>query len=171
MRIRSLALAATMLAAVSTAASGAAVGKPGLWQVTATVKMPGMTAHIPPEQLAMMKARGIHVPDANGTTITTTHCMTPEEVRMDKMPAMGGRSAEYQKYCQMKNMKSDGSGISVDMECNNENMTGTGHSQVSWDSPEHYAGKYSFTGTARGRPMAMSMSFDAKWLQAACPAH
>ncbi|HWA92299.1 MAG TPA: DUF3617 domain-containing protein [Rhizomicrobium sp.] len=144
----------------------AAHGKAGLWEVTTTMNMPNMAAQIPPAQLAQMRAHGIKLP--TGNTITATHCMTAQEVAMDKPPPMPNRHGEN---CKMQNMKVAGQAMSADMVCSGANMQGTGHFQIAYDSSEHYSGKMSFNMTAHGRPMAMSNSFEGRWVSADCKAH
>src|SRR5882672_2499748 len=81
-------------------------GKAGLWQITATVNMPGMAAQIPPAQLAQMRAHGIKIP--TNSSIVTTHCMTAQEVAMDKPPPMDKGRA---KDCKMQNLKVAGPSV------------------------------------------------------------
>ncbi len=138
----------------------AAHGKVGLWEITTRMSMPGMMAQIPPDQLARMQAMGVHMPD--GQAITTQHCMTASEVAADKPPPM--RNA---RDCTMSNMTHDAHGFSADMICTGE-MEGHGHVSVSYDSDEHYAGNYSFTGTAQGHPQSMTTSFEGKWISPDC---
>lgn len=141
-------------------------GKAGLWQITATMNMPGMAAQIPPAQLAQMRAHGIRIPANN--SITTTHCMTAQDVAMDKPPPMDKGRA---KACKMQNLKVAGQTVSADMVCSGANMAGTGHFAMTYDSPEHYAGKMTMDMTTHGHRMAMTNSFEAKWISPVCKAH
>jgi len=160
-----LSLSAALLIGASSQAL-AVHAKPGEWQVTMKMDIAGMPK-IPPAQLAKMRAMGVHVP-MGGDTITVTHCMTPAEAAMDKIPAM---SKEHQKYCNMQNMKLSADGMSADMVCTGK-VQGGGHMQVRFDSPEHYAGKVTMSFNANGHPMSSSSTFEAKWLSAACtPGH
>jgi hypothetical protein len=139
----------------------AAHGKVGLWEITTHMSMPGMSAQIPPEAMARMKAMGIQMP--GNQTFTAQHCMTADEVAQDKPPPM--RNAQD---CVMSNYSHDAHNVSVDMVCKGANMDGQGHVNVSYDSDEHYSGSFSFTGTAHGHPANMTNSFDGKWISADC---
>jgi hypothetical protein len=147
--------------ALAMALPGAALagpGKAGLWEVS--TKMGGMP-QMPPDQMAKMKAMGMQMPQEH--TFTTQHCVTPEEAAATKPPPMG-RNRE----CQMGKMNASGGAVSGDMTCKGSEMTGTGHFQVSYDSPEHYSGQMTFSGQSHGHPMNMTNSFEGKWLSASC---
>ena len=47
-------------------------------------------------------------------------------------------------------------------------MNATGHFEVSYDSPEHYTGKSSFTGTQDGHPISNSTTMEGRWVSADC---
>ncbi len=146
------------------AASGTALaghGKVGLWQVTTKMDMSDMP-QIPPDQAEKMRAMGIHIP-SNGV-FTTTHCMTAEEVAMDKPPP----ALAHRKECSMQNFKTEGQNVSADMVCSGKEMNGNGHFTLAYDTPEHYAGKVTFSGAARGHPMTTTTTFEAKWVSADC---
>ncbi len=162
LRVLPVALGALMIAV-----SGPALAlhaKPGEWQVTVKMDMAGMP-QIPPEQLAKMRAMGIHLP-VGGDAMTVTHCMTPEEAAMDKIPAM---SKEREKYCSVQNLKTSPEGVSADVVCTGK-VQGSGHMSVRFDSPERYAGKVSMNVVADGHPMNSTSTFNAQWLSAECKA-
>ena len=158
------AILGTLILATRTFPALAMHAKPGEWQITMKIDMAGMP-QIPPAQLAKMRAMGIHLP-VGGDAMTVTHCMTPSEAAMDKIPAM---AKEHQKYCKMQNMKASADGISADMVCTGR-VQGGGHMAVRFDSPEHYAGKVSMNAMANGHPISSTSTFDAKWLSADCKA-
>jgi len=148
-------------AALVPIAALAAHGKVGLWEITTHMNMPGMTASIPPEALARMKAMGMQMP--GDQTFTSQHCMTAEEVAQDKPPPM--RNAQD---CTMSNFTHDAHSVHVDMVCKGDNMDGQGHVSLAYDSDEHYSGSFTFTGSAHGHPANMSTSFEGKWIAADC---
>jgi hypothetical protein len=165
--MRKLVVIASLGTVILAGASSTALAmhaKPGEWQVSMKMNMSGMP-QIPPAQLAKMRAMGIHVP-VGGDTLTVTHCMTPSEAAMDKIPAM---SKEHQKYCTMQNLKTSADGMSADMVCTGK-VQGGGHMQVRFDSPEHYAGKVSMAVNTNGHPMSSTSTFEATWLSADCKA-
>jgi hypothetical protein len=139
----------------------AAHGKAGLWEVTTHMSMPGMSAQIPPEALARMKAMGIQMP--GNQTFTAQHCVTAEEAALDKPPPM-----HSSQDCTTSNVTHDAHSFNVDMVCKGDNMDGQGHATVTYDSDEHYSGSFSFTGTAHGHPANMTNSFEGKWISADC---
>jgi hypothetical protein len=167
MKTFSFAFSAGLAVLSLTATSGAALAmhvKPGLWQVSVKMDMPGMP-QIPPEQLAKMKALGIHVP-VGGDAITSTHCVTAAEATMDKMPDMG---RAHSKDCAIQNMKMSGDGMSADMVCAGK-MQGTGHMAFHVDSPEHYSGRITTDGVADGHPIKSTTLIDARFVSAVCKA-
>lgn len=150
--------------AVAAVPAIASHGKVGLWNVTVTMQMAGMPgmpdmSKLPPEAQAAMRAHGVTM---NGHTITATHCMTAEEVNSDTPPDMSRH-----KECKMTNVRAGGQSLSADMVCSG-NMQGTGHLDISFDSPEHYTGKSSMTGTIDGRPVNNVTTFEGRWVSADC---
>lgn len=142
-------------------AAVASHGKVGLWEITSHMSMPNMSANIPPEALARMKAMGMSMP--GNQTFTSQHCMTAEEVASEKPPTPRSNSD-----CTMANMSHDAHNFTADMTCSSERMQGHGHVAVSFDSDEHYSGTYTFTGTAEGHPQNMTYNFEGRWISADC---
>lgn len=136
-------------------------GKVGLWEITTHMNMGNMMANIPPEALARMREHGVTMP--NGQTFTSQHCMTAEEVASEKPPTPRNNSE-----CSMSNMTHTATSFTADMTCSSETMQGRGHVAVTFDSSEHYAGNYTFSGTAQGHPQNMSYTFEGKWISADC---
>jgi Protein of unknown function (DUF3617) len=139
-------------------------GKAGLWSDTITVggdapAMPDMSK-LPPEALARMKAMGMSM---NGNTITSQHCMTPQEVATDA-PHLDANNA---RGCTMSNVKHAGQSISADMTCSG-NFKGTGHMEFLYDSDSHYSGELIMTGSVNGRPMKRDQKFEGHWVSADC---
>ena len=157
MRLRCVAAGLAIVLAVP-GVSLAGPGKAGLWEIT--TQMGGMP-QIPPEQLAKMRAAGVNVPMSN--TFTTQHCVTPEEAAATKPPPMGRN-----KECQMGKVNVAGGAVSGDMTCSGEEMKGTGHFQINYDTPQHYSGQMAFSGDSHGRHVDMTNKFEGKWLSASC---
>src|SRR5579862_6038179 len=150
-----------MAVAVAVPVAFASHGKAGLWEITTHMSMPGMSANIPPEALARMKAMGMAMPGGD-QSFSSQICMTAAQVAQDQPPPT--RST---KNCTVSNLKHDGHTITADMTCSGE-MQGTGHYEATYDSDEHYSGSYSFTGTAHGHPGNMSSNFEGRWISADC---
>jgi hypothetical protein len=159
--MRGVFVGAVSLVVLTSGAAWAGHGKVGLWQITTKMDMSGMP-QIPPEQMAKMKAMGIHLPVNN--TFTTEHCMTAEEVAMSTPPDM---SRHGKQECKMQNLKTNGQSMSADMVCTGE-ANGSGHFSVIYDSPEHYSGKMAMNVAVHGQAMASTTSFEGQWISAAC---
>jgi hypothetical protein len=117
--------------------AAAGQGKPGLWDVTATMEMDGAAAmpdlsQMPPEVLARMRAMNIH--PADGHAVRTQQCVTPAQAAEDRpqMPA--------NQNCKMTDSTTTGNTFTGDMACSGE-FQGTGHVTVTYLSDEHYTGK------------------------------
>jgi hypothetical protein len=144
------------------AAAWAAHGRPGLWTVSSTMQMANMP-QMPPEAMAMMKARGMKMPGMGGSPIVTQMCMTQEEVNADKLPSMN-RNGES---CTNKVLNQTSSSVTAETTCTGR-MTGVGHMQMSWRGNEHYQGSYSFKGSMEGRPQEFSTNYTGDFVKADC---
>jgi len=89
--------------------------------------------------------------------------MTAEEVASEKPP-----TPRNNQDCAMTNMSHDAHNFTADMTCSTERMQGRGHVSVSFDSEAHYAGTYTFNGTAEGHPQNMTYTFEGRWISADC---
>ncbi|HEX3432243.1 MAG TPA: DUF3617 domain-containing protein [Rhizomicrobium sp.] len=136
-------------------------GKVGLWENTVRTSMPNMSASIPPEALARMKAMGMST--SGNHTYTTQHCMTAEEVAQDTPP-----TPRNNRGCSMTNVSHDAHTFTADLVCSGEGAQGRGHVEVTYDSNERYAGTYAFNGTMEGHPQTITSSFEGRWISADC---
>ena len=136
-------------------------GKAGLWNVSTTMNMGGM--QMPPEAMARMKEMGMKMPSAQ--TFSSQICMTQAEVDSDKPPPMGRNDSG----CASHIVSQTGASVTAEMVCNGE-MKGTGHMQIAYSSPEHYAGSYNFKGMMHGREINTTSSFKGDWMKADCGA-
>lgn len=154
---------AVLLAALAVPlAALASHGRVGLWKITATMHMAGFQMpHLSREEMAQMKAMGVHIPTSH--TFAVEHCMSAAEVNANAPPAY----ERPQSGCTTTNVKVMGQTMTADMVCKGE-MKGRGHVRVTYDSPEHYAGKASFKGTMEGRPIDATNTFEGKWVSADC---
>lgn len=135
--------------------------RPGLWEVTSHVSMHNMEAMIPPEQLARMKAMGMHLPTDN--TSTFRHCVSAADAANDTPPPMKDRD------CSMSNVVYNAHTFSADLVCKKEREgMGQGHVLVTFDGDTHYSGQTSFSASANGRSMDMGSSFEGRWISADC---
>jgi len=141
------------------AAAFAAHGRVGLWNVTTTMEMANMP-QIPPQALAMMKARHVPIP---GEPMTTQICMTQEQVNADKPPAMNNRD----ESCDTKVLTMSPGLMESEITCHGH-MNGTGHMKISWRGNEHYEGTYNFKGVMEGQPREMSSRYSGDFVQSDC---
>jgi hypothetical protein len=158
--------------------------KPGLWESTTTLEIPGMPAmpamQLTPDQLAkipeaqraqvlaMMNGRG-----GSPRTTTTKSCVTKESLNR----AMAFANDNNQANCTRKVVSSSSDKIQLHMECQPDktNMTMVGDMTVERLDAEHVKGSATFknsgTGPANGnapRTMESKMTFSTRWLSADC---
>jgi hypothetical protein len=144
------------------AAALAAHGKPGLWNISSTMQMANMP-QMPPQAMAMMKARGMSMPGMGGAPVVSQICMTQDQVNADKPPAM----SQHEESCTTKVLNQTATSVTAETTCHGR-MNGVGHSQISWRGNDHYEGSYSFKGMAEGHPQDMSTHFAGDFVKADC---
>jgi hypothetical protein len=140
--------------------SGAQAGtmKPGEWQFTMTMPGMRMPANLPPAVLAQMQARGISM---GGNTISTPHCVTPEEAAKDTPHVTRSDSG-----CTESNLSEGEGQVSFSLQCTGK-MVGTG-SVVMTRSPDHFDGDYSFTGNENGRQVSQKFHMTGQYVSSTC---
>lgn len=131
----------------------------GLWEVTTRVTIQNMEAMIPPDQLARMKAMGMHMPGDH--TSTFQHCVTPADAANDRPPPM------HSKDCTMSNMVYNAQTFSADIACTGEHQA-QGHVLVNFDGDQHYSGTSNFASAANGGSSKFGNSFEGRWISADC---
>lgn len=94
------------------AAPAAETMKPGLWEITASIEMPGLPFQPPPQ--------------------TMRHCYTAEDVKQEPVPA--------DENCRVTEFKSVGNKITWKLECTGE-MAGTGEGEIIFQGDSSYEGK------------------------------
>ncbi len=144
------------------AAALAAHGRPGLWTISSTMQMANMP-QMPPEAMAMMKARGMKIPGMGGSPIVTQICMTQEQVNTDKLPAVNNR----EENCTNKILSQSAMSVTAETTCHGR-MEGVGRMQISWRGNDHYEGNYSFKGTMRGHPQEFSTHYTGDFVKTDC---
>ncbi len=140
----------------------AAHGKAGLWNISSTMQMANMP-QIPPEAMAMMKARGMKMPGMGGAPTVMQICMTQGQVSADKLPAMNS----HEESCTNKVLSQTPTSVTAETTCHGH-MNGVGHMQISWRGNEHYEGSYSFKGMAEGHPQEFSTNYTGDFVKADC---
>jgi len=146
------------------AAAWAAHGRAGLWNISTSMELPNMP-QMPPEAMAMMKARGMSMPGMGGAPIVTQICMTQEEVNADRTPQMKNNA----ENCTNKVLSQTSTSMIAETTCHGR-MEGVGRMQMSWRGNEHYEGTYSFKGSMEGRPHEMTSHYTGDFVKADCGA-
>jgi len=107
-------LLAGMSLLLPSGAPAADLMKPGLWEITTSMEMPGMPFQPPPQ--------------------TVRHCYTPQEVRDEPVPK--------DDNCKITDLKSSGGKVSWKLECKGE-MAGKGEGEIVYHGDSAYEGKTS----------------------------
>lgn len=144
------------------AAAWAAHGRAGLWNISTTMEMANMP-QMPPEAMAMMKARGMKMPGMGGAPVVSQMCMTQDEVNADAVPQMKNK----EESCTTKVLSRTSSSVTAESTCHGR-MDGVGRMQMSWRGNEHYEGTYSFKGAMQGRPQDMTSHYTGDFVKADC---
>jgi Protein of unknown function (DUF3617) len=165
--MRTVISATTAIALFSTAAFGMPHGRPGLWNITTSMKMANMP-QIPPEALAMMKQRGMKIPGMGGAPIVSQICMTPQDVTEGAQAAQRMRE-QHDVKCTPRVISESMSSVTTEITCHGM-MEGIGHSQMSWRGDSHYEGDYSFKGVMHGQPTETSSHFMGDFVKSDCGA-
>jgi hypothetical protein len=153
---------AAMAAFVYTAAQ--AQSKPGLWEITSSMKMNGASMpQIPPDQLAKLKAQGIKVPGMDGQQTRIKECVTQEIV--DKY---GGPAPHERPGCTLNNVQRTSGGMSAEMVCTGDTK-GTATIKATHVDSTHSTMSMHFTGTNKqGRTMEFQMDSTSQMLSDSC---
>ncbi|MGO8740163.1 DUF3617 domain-containing protein [Rhodoblastus sp.] len=140
------------------AVAWASHGKAGLWEITvrnAMDRTPGMPdlSQLPPEARARIEA-------AVSKGVTVRHCMTEADVNNDTR-------AWSNQTCKTTNTRRSGQTFSLDLVCAGK-MTGHGHVEYTYDSPEHYSGVQNMSVIVNGQTVTHTTNIDAQWVSADC---
>ncbi len=143
--------------------------KLGLWESTTTTEIPGMPAMIPeatlakmpPQQRAQMEAMMKSRSGGGAPQITTKFCLTGESLK-------AGAFGQQQKSCTTKVVSSSASKQVIHVECAQEQSKSTGDLTVELTDAQHMKGTMLMKTTTGGQTRDMKMSFDNKWVAAAC---
>jgi hypothetical protein len=108
-----LALAALLVALAAPAASDGARGQPGLWEITATVELPGQALPLPPT--------------------TQTECLSQADLDADPAPVID-RGA-----CRATDVRRSGDTVTWKVACDGA-AGGTGEGEITFRGPAAYDG-------------------------------
>jgi len=157
-----IALAAAGLVCASGMA-GAQSMQPGLWEMNTKSDAMKNMPKLSPQQIEMMKQKGIQMPSADGT-MSSKVCISKEMAERDQPIDMHQRETG----CQAKNYQKTSSGYSVDIVCDGPRMKGEGKAKGTFSGKQSFASTYDFKGTAHGQPVNQHVESSGKWLSADC---
>ena len=166
----------TVLAAAAFAGGASAQNlKPGLWEVTNTMKSSSgemekaqaqaqaQMKSMSPEQRKMMDEamakHGVKMGAGGPGGTSVRMCMTKEMVERNEIPAQKGD-------CKTTRQQRSGNTIKMAYTCTNPPSSGEGEYTVV--SPEAYTTKMTMRSTSQGKPETINMSGSGKWISADC---
>jgi hypothetical protein len=164
MRKTAVCLLMLSLSSLSTSALAASMMKPGLWEVNMKSDAMKNMPKISPEQIEMMRKKGINVPDMKDGGMAVKSCISKAMAERDSAPEMN----QAQTGCQAKNYQRTGNGYSLDLVCDGPNMKGAGTVKGTFANAENFSSTYTFKGTSHGHPVDMKQESTGKWLSADC---
>lgn len=163
--LAALALALLTLTFVARAQTGPPPVKMGLWQLSTTRNMTGMT--LPPEVVEKMKAMGRPLPGGEHTTVTQ-NCLTEEQWK----EGLGGTPKSDQQKCAPKNFTRNAHQLSFDIDCTDpRGGRVVGRMEFIFDNPEHLHGTVNMNSTqidAQHSNIVMSTKIDGHYISSNC---
>lgn len=140
-------------------------GRPGLWSISTTMQMADMPP-IPPEAMAMMKARGIKMPGMDGEPVVNRICMTDQDVK-EGAAALQRMRQQHDVDCTPRVLSESAGAVTTEITCHGA-MEGVGRSQITWQGDSRYEGSYNFKGTMHGRPSSISTHYVGSFVKSDC---
>jgi hypothetical protein len=149
--------------------------RPGQWEYSVTMQMPGMPqasqipqippeqlAKLPPEQRAKVEAAMKQAANmAGGKPIVSKNCVKKEDLANFNPGAMS-------KSCKITRTSSTPTRFEAKVDCDDPNMKSSGTVVVEALSPESMKFSLVSKGTSNGQPANMSVNGTGKWLADAC---
>jgi hypothetical protein len=164
------AYAGLVLAASSALAADTGPGiRPGLWELTTTSELLKLVSQVDPQQIRQLQQLaqqyGIAIPRVDAGAAVAQVCITADMARRQVLPDL----TMNQSGCHSSNARRNGATYSVDIACENNRVSGRGHSQATFQNAEQFSGSTSFQGDAQGVPLDQHAETTGRWLQAQCP--
>src|ERR1039458_8506388 len=111
-----------------------------------------------PEQMELMRKKGVNMPQMQNGSMVIKVCMTKEMVERDHPPLGQNKSG-----CQIKDFNRNGNTYSAKMVCDGPNMKGTATIKGMHSGLENFSWTYDFTGTMKGNAFDMHQEASGKW--------
>jgi hypothetical protein len=143
--------------------------KPGLWETSVAMQMPGMAipedrlAKMTPEQRAQVEAMMSSRMGRGAQPTTSRSCETAETLKREQTYGQ-----DKNKTCKATQVSSSGSKRVIQINCENESMKSDGTMTVEFLDPEHFNGTMVMHVNAQGRSMDVNQKISGKWLGADC---
>ena len=166
---------AVLAAATFTAGASAQNLKPGLWEITNSMKSSSgemekaqaqaqqQMKNMPPEQRKMMEEamakHGMKMGAGGPGGTSVRMCMTKEMVERNEIPAQKGD-------CKTTRQQRSGNTIKMAYTCTNPPSSGEGEYTVV--SPEAYTTRMTMHSTSQGKPETINMNGSGKWIATDC---
>jgi hypothetical protein len=162
------ALALTSLIFSPLAISAETNMRPGLWELSTSSDLLWFVPQIPSEQMQglkdLAKEYGFEMPQIeNGSAISNT-CITQEMANQKNPPGL----YQNQMGCVAKNVSHVGNKFSLEFDCTNEQLKGSGSAEGTFDSAEKFTGQTRFNGFVQGNPVNEKADVSGRWLNASC---
>jgi len=123
------------------ALAGQSPMKPGMWEITTRMDMPGMPYKMPP--------------------MTLKHCVTPEMLAKDH--GLGEQKSPPGSHCERTRMNISGNHAEWAVSCTGQTSV-TGNGTVTWDSADSYHGESHLTMQMNGHTTNMTQTMQGKRL-------
>ncbi|MDB5804472.1 MAG: hypothetical protein JWN73_1794 [Betaproteobacteria bacterium] len=166
MRKTVIAVAFLPLLCASLPAAAAGFMKQGLWEMTIKSDQMKAMPKLSPEQMEMMRQRGIQMPQMSDGGMVTKMCVSKEMAERDSPPSSFA-GASGQSECKPQNQQRSGSTYSSDMVCTGPTMQGKGSTKVSFTG-DSFNSVTDFKGTSHGTPVNSHSETSGKYLGADC---
>ncbi len=147
--------------------------KPGLWQTSMSTQVSRATpiteselAKLPPDQRSKVQAFGKSVESGGRPQNRTfTSCITQQD--LSKPFAIGD---ERPGSCKRTLVASSSTRQEIRIECTRGQATSVGDMHIQVVDPAEVKGTSQMKSTSGGVSMDVKISFDSRWVAAACPA-
>lgn len=142
--------------------------RPGLWEMTATSNLLSLVEQIPPDQMQglsnLARQYGFDMPKIRNGAASSKVCITPEMAAQKIPPSLYDR----QSGCEARNANRVGNHYSADLACASDEISGSGRSEATLDTPESFSGYTQFKGIVRGVPIDERANTGGRWIAPNC---
>ncbi len=152
--------------------------KPGLWEMSSKVQMPGMTpeqqqrmemaqaemAKMPPEIRKMMESamakQGVSMVQGSDGGIAVRVCITKDMAERNNVPV------QQRGNCTSSMSPRTGNTMKMSFSCTDPVSSGEG--TYTFESPEAYSMKMTINADHNGKPGQMHMNSNGRWISSGC---